>query len=332
MLRLAVFSLLAVACSPSKTSSTGPIGPSAPKSWLVGDNGLMVSMNPVGEVRQRTHLTDAALNGLTSVDQYTAWTVGDQGAIFYTTDSGAHWLTQSSGTTASLSAVSFSNAQHGVVAGAAGTLLETDDGGAHWQLVGVGPVSTETRAYRAVVLSSSTGNGVAVGDAGLVSWTTDGGRTWVPHASSGALALTGVDLNADDVAVAVGRGGTAFRIDQDNAQPLAWSQISARDLFAVRFLRDGDHLVAVGAQGTIVQAQLSTGIAALASSASSDDLYAVASCGGVQAHGDQASIATVMAAGANGTIIVQSPASGAFEILSSHATSAIRSLGELSGD
>jgi photosystem II stability/assembly factor-like uncharacterized protein len=326
--------LLGFACSSSKTTTPapGPGGPSTPKSsWLVGDNGLMLSIGANGEAHARAHLTDASLFGLICVDQYTAWAVGAQGEILYTTDSGTHWVTQSSGTTASLYAVSFSNAQHGVAAGESGTLLETDDGGAHWQLIGIGTMA-EPRSFRAVILSASSGAGVAVGDAGLVAWTNDGGRTWAPHDSAGAATLSGVDLNDDGVAVAVGQGGAAFRIDGDSVQPLTWTQTSVRDLSAVRFLPDDDHLFAVGAQGTILQGQLSSGTAQLAGNPSLDDLYAVAIFGDDTAHYGDLTGLSVMAAGANGAIVYAAASDAPFEVVASHTSAAIRSLDELSGD
>lgn len=304
----------------------------APKSWLVGDSGLMVSINAAGDIRTRAQLTDASLNGLTRVDEYTAWAVGDEGEILYTTDGGAHWVRQDVVTKAALYAVSFSNAQHGVAAGAAGTMLETDDGGAHWHLVGVESSAAETRAYRAVALSPTTGNGVAVGDAGLLSWTTDSGRTWTSNSAAGPTALTGVALNEDDVAIAVGRGGAAYRIDHEGVQPLHWAATSVRDLAAVRFLGDGDHLVAVGAQGTILEAQLSTSAVSVAASATQEDLYAVAVFSGDSSHRDGDLNERVMAVGANGALVLQAHSGAAFEAVPSHTTAVIRSLDGLSGE
>src|SRR5262249_56873550 len=55
------------------------------------------------------------------------------GVILRTTDGGATWEWQSSGTTEPLSAVSFTDANTGTVVGARGTILRTTDGGATWK-------------------------------------------------------------------------------------------------------------------------------------------------------------------------------------------------------
>ena len=63
--------------------------------------------------------------------------VGDVGTILATTDGGAHWKAQNSGsqgfsTTDILESVAFTDATHGWVVGMNGTILRTTDGGAHW--------------------------------------------------------------------------------------------------------------------------------------------------------------------------------------------------------
>jgi len=324
MHRSVVFFAILAACTPPKT------GPAAttPKSWLVGDNGAMLSTTGSGDTHARPHLTESTLNGLAAADPYTAWAVGDAGQILFTTDSGAHWLPQISGTSVALYAVSFSNAQHGVAAGEAGTLLETNDAGAHWQRVATG----EARAYRAIALSTSSGEGVAVGDGGLVSWTSDGGRTFSPHPSAGTAMLTGVAINEDDVALAVGRGGAAYRIARAEVQPLSWALSSTHDLMAVRFMPDGDHAVAVGAQGTVVLSQLSLGAVSLATVASAEDLYAVAVFGdGLSATYDEGAVG-ILAAGANGAIVYAATASSSFDVVPSHTSATIRSVDALNSD
>jgi photosystem II stability/assembly factor-like uncharacterized protein len=61
--------------------------------------------------------------------------VGHDGAIVATTDGGATWKTQSSGSSANLYAVAFSDAAHGCTVGVnvdtgEGVILTTDNGGA----------------------------------------------------------------------------------------------------------------------------------------------------------------------------------------------------------
>ena len=69
-----------------------------------------------------------------------------------TTDGGRTWVSQTSGTTANLTGVVFTDALHGLVVGSGpGVILRTADGGATWTLV--------------AVPANSTFNGVAFADA-----------------------------------------------------------------------------------------------------------------------------------------------------------------------
>jgi photosystem II stability/assembly factor-like uncharacterized protein len=63
------------------------------------------------------------------VDVDTGIVVGDFGTILPTTDGGATWTRQSSGTTNFLSGVSLVNADTETAVGQAGTILRTTTGG-----------------------------------------------------------------------------------------------------------------------------------------------------------------------------------------------------------
>src|SRR5688572_14605345 len=60
-------------------------------------------------------------------------TVGKFGLILLTQDGGKTWQSRPSGTSVTLSGVSFADHQHGFVVGSGGTLLVTSDGGASWK-------------------------------------------------------------------------------------------------------------------------------------------------------------------------------------------------------
>ncbi|MBU1423158.1 MAG: hypothetical protein KKG06_08270, partial [Bacteroidetes bacterium] len=65
-------------------------------------------------------------------DANTGTAVGHYGTILRTTNGGALWTTQTSGTTAWLLSVSFTDANTGTAVGSGGTILRTTDGGALW--------------------------------------------------------------------------------------------------------------------------------------------------------------------------------------------------------
>jgi len=59
-----------------------------------------------------------------SVDVNTGWAVGEGGIIVHTTDGGAYWTTQTSGTTERLIGVHFVDANTGWAVGSNGTILK----------------------------------------------------------------------------------------------------------------------------------------------------------------------------------------------------------------
>ncbi len=111
------------------------------------------------------------LRGASVVNANTSTLVGDYGTIVRTTDGGNNWTIQSSGTTQTLWAVSFTDSSNGTAVGEVGTILRTTDGGAHWITQPSGTVLN----LRAV--SFTDGNsGTAVGEGGVILRTTDGGN------------------------------------------------------------------------------------------------------------------------------------------------------------
>lgn len=75
--------------------------------------------------------------------------VGANGTILHTSDAGASWVLQTSGTTAALNAVDFISPLEGWAAGEAGTILHTSDGGFTWSAQSSG---TDTTLYDLVAI------------------------------------------------------------------------------------------------------------------------------------------------------------------------------------
>jgi hypothetical protein len=69
------------------------------------------------------------LDAVSFTDANNGTATGDVGTILRTTNSGATWVAQSSGTTALLYGVSFTDAKNGTAVGAGGTILRTTNGG-----------------------------------------------------------------------------------------------------------------------------------------------------------------------------------------------------------
>src|SRR5215831_19484521 len=81
----------------------------------------------VGEAKLSDPST-ANLNAISFVDANTGTAVGGGGTILHTTDGGATWTPQSSGTTFWLHGVSFLDTNTGWAVGDGGTILHTTDG------------------------------------------------------------------------------------------------------------------------------------------------------------------------------------------------------------
>ena len=73
--------------------------------------------------------TTYALEGVSFADANTGTAVGSHGTILRTTDGGASWVSQRSGTTYVLKGVSFTDVDTGTAVGINGTILRTTDGG-----------------------------------------------------------------------------------------------------------------------------------------------------------------------------------------------------------
>ncbi len=142
------------------------------------------------------------------------WAVGDDGTILATTDGGATWNAQNSGTMDDLTAVAFPNATDGWAVGddsntGTGLILATTDGGATWS-----PQYADATDYLTAVAFANASDGWAVGDdsdtGSLILATTDGGTTWSPQYADATDYLTAVAFaNASD-GWAVGSGPTGL--------------------------------------------------------------------------------------------------------------------------
>lgn len=93
---------------------------------------------------------------------------------------GQNWLSQTSGTTASLRGVSAVNAQVVWASGARGTYLKTSNGGETWQVAEVpGAEALDFRGIRAVDEQAAYLLSSGPGDKSQIYKTTDGGKRWV---------------------------------------------------------------------------------------------------------------------------------------------------------
>jgi hypothetical protein len=93
--------------------------------------------------------------------------VGIGGTILHTTNGGANWVSQSSGTTNSLLGVAFTDANTSTAVGDFGTILHTTNGGANWV-----SQSSGTTNHLSAVCFADANTVIAVGDFGTILRTT----------------------------------------------------------------------------------------------------------------------------------------------------------------
>jgi photosystem II stability/assembly factor-like uncharacterized protein len=136
------------------------------------------------------------------------YVVGDSGTILKTTDEGANWVLQPSGTTADLFSVYFSNANTGYAVGDNGTILKTNDGGTNWTSQNSGTSTRLTSVHFPV-----PDTGYAAGLAGTILKTTNGGTTWTAEFSGVSDDLNSIYFTDVNTGYAAGNGGLILKTE-----------------------------------------------------------------------------------------------------------------------
>ena len=115
------------------------------------------------------------------------WAVGAGGTILATTDGGATWRAQRSGTTETLNDVAFTDAENGWATGD-GVVLVTRDGGGAWR-----PLHSGTARYRSRAFFVDAAHGWApAAEPGAILATTNGGVTWTARRTGTPAMLMSV--------------------------------------------------------------------------------------------------------------------------------------------
>ena len=150
--------------------------------------------------------------------------VGDTGMALRTTDGGAHWQSLFQGTLFErvgipLTAVAFSDTDHGSISAGSGDILSTTDGGLTWHVYSSG-LSLPLRG----IAFADRLNGFVVGDLGTMLKTTDGGTHWLDFSGTVTDNLNAVSMSSPLDVLAVGNGGIILS-SHDGGQ--SWQTCSA---------------------------------------------------------------------------------------------------------
>ena len=101
------------------------------------------------------------------------WASGRYGTILHTSDGGATWNPQSSGTTFTLSGICFVDTKNGWAVGNKGTILHTSDGGETWE-----KQESPIDYFHMDVIFLNPQKGFITSERTHILATTDGGKTW----------------------------------------------------------------------------------------------------------------------------------------------------------
>lgn len=159
-------------------------------------------------------MTSTTLNAVDFVTTSIGYACGNSGTILKTTDGGANWTSQTSGTVHNLFGIHFLTETEGWATGISGTILHTTDGGTNWsaQTSNTGNLIYEIEFIDAM-------NGWAVGYSGSILHTTNGGDTWTFYHSglTGTVAeLTSLSLKSATEGWAVGSTGTIVHFSSED--------------------------------------------------------------------------------------------------------------------
>lgn len=223
------------------------LAPAGDRLVSVGERGLVLLSDDQGaHWRQAREVpVSVTLTAVQFADAQHGWAVGHQGVVLASTDGGEHWHRQMDGRTAArlqldeaqragesraiqeaqravqegadkpLLAVSFANAQEGLVIGAFNLALVTRDGGRHW--ASISATLPNPKAFHLYSVARSGGDLLIAGEQGLVLHSADGGAHFraVPTPYEGSFFGATV-LNQGRWLVA-GLRGNVWRSDDQGA-------------------------------------------------------------------------------------------------------------------
>ena len=235
----------------------------ATHSCAVGDGGTIVATTDGGETwSPQNSGTTADLNDVCfvgggggpdigkGIGVGRGWAVGDGGTILTTLNGGATWTRQTSGTSADLLAVTFTDTQRGYAVGGGGTILTTLNGGASW----AARPSQGTVRLTDVTFTDAM-RGYAVGSGGTILMTQNAGASWTQQSSGSSSQLTSVSFVDQSRGWAAGAGGTILSTMNGGTTWLPQTMgAGGIDLSAIAFL-DAMRGFAVGAGGNLLSTQ-----------------------------------------------------------------------------
>jgi photosystem II stability/assembly factor-like uncharacterized protein len=133
------------------------------------------------------------------------WACGRYGTILHTSDGGATWSRQSSGTTFTLSGICFPDTKNGWAVGNKGTIAHTTDGGRTWE-----KQESPIDYFHMDVAFLNAREGFITSERTHILATTDGGKTWEVRFEDEDYILKSISFCDDQHGWAVGEFGHTY--------------------------------------------------------------------------------------------------------------------------
>ena len=156
-----------------------------------------------------------SLESICFVDSLFGWAVGSASKIVKTTNGGTQWISQSSGVSVDFRGVSMSDANNGWAV-AEKTILHTTNGGLTWE-----SQTAPTMEYIYGVRALSSTKGIVYGG-NLILRTTNGGATWTSSTLPAYGFFQGANFLNENTGWAVGADGVMFKTTNGGIQ---WSVV-----------------------------------------------------------------------------------------------------------
>lgn len=173
--------------------------------YVVGDRGLILVSTDAGATWREQHSGSDAQLFHLSLRGDHGWVVGTGGVILHTDNGGRNWYPQRSGVNDDLNRVYMVTDRIGLITGDNGTLLRTENSGATWERV---TLNVREPLFGMSFIDNKTG--WVVGYKGRIIRTYDGGRNWVEQNSNTGADLFSVSFHKNR-GYAIGRDGLVMR-------------------------------------------------------------------------------------------------------------------------
>jgi photosystem II stability/assembly factor-like uncharacterized protein len=165
-------------------------------------------LTPIAAHAQQSRVAHDDLFSVSFPTEKEGWACGRYGTILHTSDGGATWSSQSSGTTFTLSGICFSDTKNGWAVGNKGTIVHTNDGGRNWQ-----KQESPIDYFHMDVISINPQKGFITSERTNILATTDGGKTWEVRFEDEDYILKSISFCDEQNGWAVGEFGHTYHTD-----------------------------------------------------------------------------------------------------------------------